>query len=705
VAHLLRGLRSRLRAQLVLLGAGRWLALAAAALAVMFALDWSLVLPAPVRLVLLALAAAALGAGAWRWLLRPAGAALPDVELAHRLEASHPGLADRLLSAVAFTRAGGVDPLESPMLAARAVADAEAAVRGVRPAAAAPGRRARRTALLGLGAAGLVAAAGAANPELVGIWARRALGADLSWPRRTQLEVLRPAARESVVARGEPLEIRVRATGAVPARATLVLTLREGDSRSEVRLARDGADAFAYDLASVPGDLSFYVEAGDGRTSTYTVHALIPPQLESIQTWLEPPPHTRVPRTATDAPIPDGNVRAPAGTQVRLVAKATKALREARLEMAGGTAQALAPGPDGRTLETRFEVAEDATYVIALLDTDGLRGRTPYRFHIRAVLDRPPALRAVFPSGDRSFTPQAVLPLALEATDDYGVAALRATVASHHAAAGDGNGAIVSLPVAREADGFGPTSARATAALDLATMGVREKPDAAPRPLQAGDTLHLVFEAEDHRPLPSPNVTRSRDFALSIVSSEQLEKAVTERLNRMRDLVRTAQADQDDAARSTEALPREATPAPEADAVARQRQAQRRAGEVADEMTRILEEATVNRLGDPAWRTGLGELGTLANRVAREQAPAATRALDEMRGLRGEGRATAIAAAREAQLGAVTTLADLLARLERWEALADILWAVRRVRDGQESLKDRVLDQLRQRVGGEGAGK
>ncbi len=698
IGAVLNRLRTAFRRLLMLHGTGRLLMLAAGSALLLFCLDYVLVLPAAVRVLLLLASLTALGTSAWRWLFRPVSRPLPDIELAHRIEASHPELRDKLLAAVAFTTGGGVDPRESGSLVQRTIADAQSAIATVDPKRAAPSGRAVRFAAAGAGAVALLAVLGGLDPTLTGIWLQRAYGADVSWPQRTHLTMVLPESRDTVVARGSSLTVKVVAGGDyIPSRAVLHIDYGGNVGTTEVRLARETDGSFTHEFVSIGGPFDFFVTAGDGRTALYKVHARISPEIERLQAWLTHPPYTRLEDTPIDAPLPDGNVRAPVGTAVKLQGRTNKEVREGFLVIAGDLTKPLAVSADGRTVSADLQLVENAQYIVRLVDREGLEGNSPFRYRLRAVPDRSPGIRSVYPASDRSVTPVAELPLACDVNDDYGIASVRAVYGLLVAGSGTGPTQTIDAPVSAEADGFGRQAEQAVMKLDLATLTVREAEGEPTRPLKIGDRLRLWFEATDFRP-GDPNRSRSREFTIAIEAPETLERLLGEELARIRDLVKVTRVEQENALRDTEQLGAERNVSAESDVVRKQRHVGRRATNLRTLFLRATETAEINRLGDPTYRAGLTEMAETSRVIAEDTAPRASQQLEAARRAEGIERRRRLAAAREAQAKTDGMLADLLNRLERWEELADVIWGLRRIYDKEERLSKRVAEHHKEKI-------
>ena len=87
--------------------------------------------------------------------------------------------------------------------------------------------------------------------------------------------------------------------------------------------------------------------------------------------------------------------------------------------------------------------------------------------------------------------------------------------------------------------------------------------------------------------------------------------------------------------------------------------------------------------------------------MAEEHAARAAEHLEAARRVEGVERRRVLGAARESQARAAGLLAELLARLERWKELADVLWGLRRIKERQEQLRSGVLGHLKETGGGD----
>ncbi len=430
--RLLCSLRLLLRLHLALSGLAHVGAVAVAVAAGTWVLDWWLRLEFGPRGILGTAALVLIGAAAWRNLLRPLSRRLGQAELALTLERAFPQLGDRLLTVVE-KRGGG--PETSPALLDRVAAEAaEIAVR-VRPSQALDGGRLVRC--LGLGAGALLAVALVAvffPNEMTVWWQRNVRLQNVDWPRATRLDVVGFPAGSVRVVRGAPFGIIINASGRrIPETVKLVLDY-EHAGRFRENLSRSGASRFTRQFDAVVESFRFHAYGGDGATGDLRVEVVDPPMLRNVRMKLIYPAYTRQP--PREIGPSDGAVEAVVGTRLELRATSTRPLRYATLQApvskSKGTPKSQPSTPflsearvdAGTNVSAQVVVEESGRVQIAIEDMEGLRANPALGFSLDSQPDRPPLTRLKVSGIGDKITPVATLPLAVEASDDFGVTTL-----------------------------------------------------------------------------------------------------------------------------------------------------------------------------------------------------------------------------------------------------------------------------------------
>lgn len=393
-------------------------------------------LPTWVRL-LAGPAAALAGSAAALWQLWRHLGHFPSLRrVALLAEARCPVLAQRLIAA------WELHPLRdqrhlSPSLLDAAAREAADLLDASRPAAVVPAARLRRP-LAVLATAGAVAAlsmilaGGHLLPAL-----DRSLHPTVAYerPRRTHLAV-EPGNLE--VVRGDEPSVELHLSGSIP--PTAVIRRRFQDSAGqegpwvddEVVLDRHSlggaaidaeADTVRYSFDVARQSFSYQVVAGDARSPVYRVEVIEPPVVQRLRLALRYPGYSGLAPRVEEV---SGDVRALAGTDVRLEIWANKALAEATVIFtADDSVRSRLPGQvrDARASATwQLLTGDGGTYHIGLIDRRGIANRDPIRYAIQVLADGQPEVSIAEPGRDTDLPESQQAAVSLVATDDFGIA-------------------------------------------------------------------------------------------------------------------------------------------------------------------------------------------------------------------------------------------------------------------------------------------
>ena len=687
VGRKLRRLRAALRARLAA-EALAWMTLALVALVfVTLAFDYLLRMDRPQRGIVMAVALAAVGWVAWRRLIAPLLAPMRWEDLALLVERRYVQLDDRLISAIQFARPGAAAGASGAMVA-RVVREANEIALSLQF-----GRIVERRELLrAVAAAGCAAALLAGfclwQGELMGLWfARNVAFAEAPWPQQTYLAV--QGGPDFSVLRGDDLKVVVSAGPGSVAPPTVTLHARYpsvGDAQEQVAAAADGR-TYQVLFRAVTEPFEFHVTGGDDERDArrrHKVTVIDPPELRELHFSLEYPPHMNRPVGRFEGGR--GALGAWAGSTVNIVAVANKDLRSAAMllndEQAGTTriepvGLAGLPGQAPRGIIGRFEItgksrAEALTLRFALTDTDGHTNRRGVQYLIQVQPDTPPVVIAARRGVGATVTPNAVLPLAIQAKDDCGVASVRV------------------LPnIADRKDQPAPAAVKLP---EAATAGAREiklehELDLAPYELKPGQVVGVRVEATDALPpaLGGPNTAGAEPLVFRLVSPEELMEELVRRQKELRLEFVEAVSLQDSARAKSAAAEAALANAPVTPDVRRQLRESARTqrgvaaqcAKAADTLSAILTEMRCNRLGTDEDQRRLTDaiirpLGGLAEPMSRTVAAiAATEAIDGPEDLRKQ--AEQIALVQQDFLRQMETILQNMQKLQDRQELANQL--------------------------------
>jgi hypothetical protein len=450
VRRRLAAVRRRVRARLLLAGlTWTWGALFLFAVSSLAA-DWLLRLSLPVRLSLAGAAGAVLCGIIWRRLISPLRVRLGDLDLAALLDRRCPGVGQRVASVLQLPALIEGRVWASPGMVQAAVLEQAQALEST-DLTSAFNRRAHRQMLLFILITGMAAGGFAYRfPQTAALWARRWFaGSNERWPQKTYLTLagLGEAGR-LLVPRGESLLIEVDAqphftgqTGAwqlsgrgetllvqsdhPPETAppdAVAITYRPGDAPVKQGSFTHYSDSlFRYEIPAVSEPLDISITGGDDWFGPIRVEPIDRPSVKSIRIQArragrdEVDTHTAEGADAQLLFLPD--------TELTLELTADVPLAAAELSVKEGAAPAL-----NRLEATRYAaqwtMKEAQTFQIGLVGEEGALASKPYYLSIGLLIDREPRVSIRSSGVGRRVTPQARIPLALHAADDFGLAAL-----------------------------------------------------------------------------------------------------------------------------------------------------------------------------------------------------------------------------------------------------------------------------------------
>ncbi len=506
-------------------------------------LDWLIHLVPEVRLVLLV---AVGGAGTWlvlRYVITPLVVRFNDLDIALRIEDRWPGLNDRLASTIQFLRRPDDDALGSKPLRDATVAQTIEETKGIdfrQAIDARPAKRALAWSSFAVAVALLVMLLAPQSSRIALDRLFRPFGAT-EWPRLTHLSIVE-AETAKKTARGEAytLAVAVGKGERMPSSARVTYTFADGESSEEpLRPADDGVFRGRLDVAN--RDFSFTVAAGDDETLPWAVQVVPPPALNSLSVRLTPPAYTG---QASQSLAPGNTqVRAVFGTQIELKGVANKPLASATLRAGDGQSkEPIRLEKDGLQLATRFTAESTLPFWFELTDTEGFKSQEPVRYELRTLADEAPRVTLEDPTNDRDVPARAVVPVQILAEDDYGLHSIRLTYKV--STGGSEPAKEVVLPLwDGQATKETPPSKKETVVYRWNLADVK---------LEPGAIVTFHADCRDFDNIKGPNVGKSREIRLRVVSDEDINRQFEDQQRALRDDIERTLAMQRQAQRPVE---------------------------------------------------------------------------------------------------------------------------------------------------------
>jgi hypothetical protein len=446
----------------------------------------------------------------------------------------------------------------------------------------------------------------------------------------------------------------------------------------------------------------FRARGGDAVTDWVRVQLVDPPGLSELTITIVPPQYSG---QSAEALVPGQSAyQLLRGSSLQIVALANKPLQTAELILANQHWTLAFNNLEQRSqLSGQIPATElaEGVYSVELVDALGLFARAT-NFNLRWLIDREPHVTARLNGVGGLVLPQAKLPVHCQASDDYGLTSL---VASLTAGSTDVEPEKHSLPLLR-ADEIGkPTDHR--------DATVSEAIDLEPFKLPVGANLRLQFEASDNNDITGPSVGRSAELFLRVVDEAEFrsdllrrEKAERQELERVwkiqDDLVTDSRALA--AATMVSGLPSSKQLEQLQSIYRGQKQIGNKLAGLADRIATLAAEIENNRLPDPG--------GALQNRLAKKIAdplrtlsshdiPPLVEQLDRARQSLPSGGQLDLAPATAGQVeiaNSIKRVLDQMLSSEGYQEAIDLLYEIHKTQSGVFEQTNKAREEQVKRI-------
>ena len=222
--------------------------------------------------------------------------------------------------------------------------------------------------------------------------------------------------------RSEPVEFKVRIEGNPPERLEFVYAYDGGENQTEVLQITGDSAIVRFD--GFPEPITYSARWKKISSPEYRLNIITRPQISELQYRLFPPQYSRLPVENGLENV--GNVEALPGSRLELKFRSTKPLDKSWLVF-------LKSGADSSSADsiefdserysgiTSMSLYRNGSYHIRIRDNKGHFDKDPVTYRIKMLTDDPPSIRIAFPETDVELGDETILPLRLEADDDFGI--------------------------------------------------------------------------------------------------------------------------------------------------------------------------------------------------------------------------------------------------------------------------------------------
>jgi hypothetical protein len=377
------------------------------------------------------------------------------------------------------------------------------------------------------------------------------------------------------MAQGTNLEVHAQASGRLP-RMMQIRVKRPGQDDKHYPMEVVEPGRFRYTFLKPPSSFVFYATASGFTSPQGRVEVVPSPAIGKMSLQYVFPSYTGLPPRTQDG---GGDIQALPGTQVQLTMEANVPLRHAVLRFDDGSELPLTTVET--TLRGEILVMKEATYIVEVEDTHGLKNLQPPRYTVQLLPDRHPTVSIRQPSDGLEVDETTVLQVQYDAEDDFGLQ----------------DAALVY---------FGPGSTEHRIPLHRGRFDHLRVQDTFAWDMQqwpppAGDTVQFFVEVYDNDTISGPKKGVSQTLTLKIRNREQehaeLEKLQQEVADALLDLLADHLELTDHVQEWREQL--EAGQTLNRDALMQSQEKQRTAMERTEQLAQQLQEALTQVQRDP----------------------------------------------------------------------------------------------------------
>ncbi|MGE5479547.1 MAG: DUF4175 family protein [Chloroflexota bacterium] len=242
--------------------------------------------------------------------------------------------------------------------------------------------------------------------------------------------------KSAKVLRGASSAVIVKATGQAPESVVLHIKEENQENYDTFTLKLDTGNTYRYELPAMKSSMTFYAEAdwlgSSILTEVGTIKVIQKPVIKSLAGSVNPPSYAGQGSRSFDEQSAD--ITALRGATVGVHLTSNKDLRSARIGFFRSGADSTGRNFDttfipmqvnGAGAQGRFSVQTNGSWFVEIYDKDGERNEDPVSYGIVVTEDGAPSISLLDPEGDVKLNEDAILPLRVAISDDYGFSSLK----------------------------------------------------------------------------------------------------------------------------------------------------------------------------------------------------------------------------------------------------------------------------------------
>jgi len=221
--------------------------------------------------------------------------------------------------------------------------------------------------------------------------------------------------------KGDDVPIKAFVSGLEGSEIGLFLKKTSAERFEEIKLASSDQNQFVYTIPAIKEETEYYFRKGKQQTETYAISVVERPFVRSLQASISFPEYSKLGTQYLDENV--GDISALRGSKVTLKLLSNKPVSDASIRFNDGKNVSLKHS--GQELSGQFVLNKSGSYQIFLQDQLHLTNDSPINYRIETIADQIPFVQIAFPGRDVDLGKDMILPLSIEAQDDFGFSQLR----------------------------------------------------------------------------------------------------------------------------------------------------------------------------------------------------------------------------------------------------------------------------------------
>ncbi len=224
---------------------------------------------------------------------------------------------------------------------------------------------------------------------------------------------------DKTVLKGEDVPVRIWTSDVNASSVNLSLAALDKVETVELQKSRD--DTFRYTIESVRDSLRYFAAVGKAKSQTYRISVRELPMLRNLQVKITPPSYARLEPYMLEENV--GDVNALKGSRLQISGECNKPIADGTIVFDSG--DSLAVEVTGQRISASFSLQKDDSYYFALRDRHGYASNNPIEYHLKVIPDQYPFVNVPVPGRDVDLGEDMLIPMTIEAQDDYGISRIR----------------------------------------------------------------------------------------------------------------------------------------------------------------------------------------------------------------------------------------------------------------------------------------